>query len=49
VTDAKRGKNRIHLDLVVDDLDQSTTEIAELGGRWLEPGNTRELEGFQWR
>jgi hypothetical protein len=19
------------------------------GGRWLEPGNTRELEGFRWR
>jgi hypothetical protein len=43
-----RRKNRVHLDLVVDDLDWSTTEITRLGGRWLEPGNTRELEGFQW-
>jgi hypothetical protein len=34
-------------DLVVDDLDQATAEIEDLGGRWLEPGNTRELEGFQ--
>jgi predicted enzyme related to lactoylglutathione lyase len=34
---------------VVDDLDWSTTEITRLGGRWLEPGNTREVEGFQWR
>ncbi len=49
VADAKLGKNRVHLDLVVDDLDQSTAEIERLGGRWLEPGNTRELEGFRWR
>ena len=49
VPDAKLGKNRVHLDLVVDDLDQSTAEIEKLGGRWLEPGNTRELEGFRWR
>jgi predicted enzyme related to lactoylglutathione lyase len=49
VADAKLGKNRVHLDLVVDDLDQATAEIENLGGRWLEPGNTRELEGFQWR
>jgi predicted enzyme related to lactoylglutathione lyase len=49
VTDAKQGKNRVHLDLVVDDLDQATADIAELGGRWLEPGSTRELEGFRWR
>jgi predicted enzyme related to lactoylglutathione lyase len=49
VADAKLGKNRVHMDLVVDDLDGSTAEIAKLGGRWLEPGNTRELEGFLWR
>ena len=46
---SRTGKNRVHLDLVVDDLDQSTAEIEKLGGRWLEPGNTRELEGFRWR
>jgi Glyoxalase-like domain len=34
VADAKLGKNRVHLDLVVDDLDQSTAEIEKLGGRW---------------
>src|SRR5437879_94054 len=44
VPEAKAGKNRLHLDLTVDDLDKVTTEIEELGGRWLEPGNTRELE-----
>src|SRR6516164_1137010 len=49
VSEKKAGKNRLHLDLIVEDLDEATAEIETLGGRWLEPGNTRELEGFQWR
>jgi predicted enzyme related to lactoylglutathione lyase len=49
VPEAKGGKNRLHLDLVVDDLDEATAEVEKLGGRWLEPGTTRELEGFRWR
>lgn len=49
VPEAKAGKNRLHLDLVVEDLEKATAEIESLGGRWLEPGNTRELEGFRWR
>jgi predicted enzyme related to lactoylglutathione lyase len=49
VAETKAGKNRLHLDLVVDDLDATTADVERLGGRWLEPGNTRELEGFQWR
>lgn len=49
VSEPKAGKNRLHLDLVVEDLDESTAEIEALGGTWLEPGNTRELEGFKWR
>jgi predicted enzyme related to lactoylglutathione lyase len=49
VREGKAGKNRLHLDLIVGDLDQATAEVETLGGRWLEPGNTRELEGFQWR
>ena len=49
VPEAKAGKNRLHLDLVVDDLDEATAEIQKLGGRWLEQGKTRELEGFRWR
>ena len=49
VPELKSGKNRLHLDLIVTDLDQVTAEVETLGGRWLEPGNTRELEGFQWR
>jgi predicted enzyme related to lactoylglutathione lyase len=49
VPEAKAGKNRIHLDLFVEDLEAATAEVEMLGGRWLEPGNTRELGGFQWR
>jgi predicted enzyme related to lactoylglutathione lyase len=49
VPEAKTGKNRLHLDLLVEDLDRSTAEIEQLGGRWREPGTTRDLEGFQWR
>ena len=49
VPEGKTGKNRLHLDLIVGDLDQATAEVETLGGRWLEPGSTRELEGFQWR
>ena len=49
VGEGKAGKNRQHLDLVVEDLDEATAEVEALGGRWLEPGRTRELEGFRWR
>jgi predicted enzyme related to lactoylglutathione lyase len=49
VAEPKSGKNRLHLDLVVDDLDAPTAEIESLGGRWPEPGTTNELEGFRWR
>jgi hypothetical protein len=38
-----------HLGLVVEDLDASTDGIEGLGGRWLEPGDTHELDGFRWR
>jgi predicted enzyme related to lactoylglutathione lyase len=33
----------------VDDLDAATARVEQLGGRWLQPGTTRELEGFRWR
>ena len=49
VPEEKAGKNRLHLDLIVEDLEAATAEVVALGGRWLEPGNTRDLEGFQWR
>jgi hypothetical protein len=49
VSEAKACKNRLHLDLTVEDLDKSTVEIEGLGSRRIEPGKTRELEGFMWR
>ena len=49
VPEAKTGKNRAHFDLVVNDLEGPTAQVLELGGRWLEPGVTHELEGFTWR
>ena len=49
VPEAKSGKNRLHLDLIVQDLEQATVEVEALGGRWREPGNTRDLEGYRWR
>src|SRR5690349_11836590 len=49
VPETKRGKNRLHLDLIVVDLDQATAEVETLGGRWLERGTTREVAGFRWR
>src|SRR3954452_10736493 len=49
VPEAKSGKNRLHLDLIVENLETATAEIEELGGCWVEPGDDRELEGFRWR
>ena len=49
VPEAKPGKNRAHFDLVVDDFEGPTEQVLELGGHWLEPGKTHELEGFPWR
>jgi len=49
VGEGKAGKNRLHLDLIVGDLDQATAGVKTLGGHSLEPGNTRELEAFRWR
>jgi predicted enzyme related to lactoylglutathione lyase len=49
VPEPKQVKNRLHLDMVVPDLDAATAEIEALGGRWLEPGTTRELDGYIWR
>ena len=49
VPEPKTEKNRMHLDVLVDNLDASTTRVESLGGRWYEPGKTRELDGFTWR
>jgi predicted enzyme related to lactoylglutathione lyase len=49
VPEAKVGKNRAHFDLVVDDLDEMTARVLELGGQWLVEGETHTLESFAWR
>jgi predicted enzyme related to lactoylglutathione lyase len=49
VAEPKVGKNRAHFDVVVDELDGPTAKVEALGGRWIEPGKTHELEGFSWR
>jgi predicted enzyme related to lactoylglutathione lyase len=49
VPEPKVGKNRAHFDVVVDDLEGMTERVLELGGTWIEPGKTHELEGFSWR
>jgi predicted enzyme related to lactoylglutathione lyase len=48
VPEPRTGKNRMHLDVVVDDLEAATMRITELGGVWLD-GETRELGGYRWR
>jgi len=48
VPEPKQGKNRVHIDLAVHDLDAATRRIEELGGRWLD-GQDRVLDPFRWR
>ncbi len=48
VPEPKRDKNRIHLDLSVDDLEAATARVVELGGSWPD-GTERTLESFTWR
>ena len=47
VPEAKRGKNRMHLDLGVEDLAMAAARIEELGGSVL--SEVQELEGYVWR
>ena len=49
VPEPKEGKNRAHFDVVVDELEGPTRQVLDLGGSWLEPDTTHELEGFRWR
>jgi len=46
VTDPTQGRNRLHLDTGVDDLDVAQARIEELGGTLLEE---HEIMGFRWR
>ena len=49
VPEPKVGKNRVHVDVIVDDLDEGTKSIEALGGQCSEPGNTFDIDGFHWR
>ena len=45
VPEAHTGKNRVHLDFVVEDLDATLTRIEALGGR---AGERQEWQGYLW-
>jgi predicted enzyme related to lactoylglutathione lyase len=48
VPEAKTGKNRLHVDLEVDDLDKAFARIIALGGSAV--SEVRELPGdYRWR
>ncbi len=46
VPDPTPGRNRLHLDTFVDDLDAAVARIEELGGSFLED---HEIGGFAWK
>jgi predicted enzyme related to lactoylglutathione lyase len=48
VPEAKVGKNRLHLDLAVLDVDTAASKVEELGGRRL-PGDDLHEDGYSWR
>ena len=48
VPEPKTLKNRLHLDIQVDDIEQATAQIETLGGRRL-PGEDFREHGFRWR
>ena len=48
VPEAKAGKNRLHLDVVTDDLEHATTGIRALGGSLIDAEPLLEL-GYTYR
>ena len=44
--DPTPGRNRLHLDTYVDDVDAAVARIEELGGSFLED---HEIGGFAWK
>ena len=46
VGDGKAGKNRMHLELVAQDLDAAVARVHQLGGKTLR--EAQELEGYTW-
>ena len=49
VPEPKVTKNRLHLDIVVDDVEIATARILELGGRRRRPDADFNEYGFCWR
>ena len=48
VPEPKTVKNRLHVDVSVEDLAAATDRIVALGGSWPDRAE-RQLEGFTWR
>src|SRR3990170_4148951 len=48
VPEAKTVKNRLHLDIEVDDVDEAATRVVELGGS-IPPHADLHEHGFSWR
>ena len=49
VPEPKSAKNRLHVDVIVDDIEEGTRKVQSLGGRWMEPGHTLDSDGIYWR
>ena len=49
VPEPKTVKNRVHLDLMVDDVDVATSRIESLGGRRRRPEADFREYGYSWR
>jgi predicted enzyme related to lactoylglutathione lyase len=47
VPETKHGKNRVHLDLTVDDVEEATRRVQQLGGSRL--GGLRDMDGYRWQ
>jgi predicted enzyme related to lactoylglutathione lyase len=47
VPETKTGKNRVHLDVTVDDVEAAARRVAELGGSRV--GGLREMNGYRWQ
>lgn len=47
VPEPKSVKNRVHLDVRVEDLEEATSAIVALGGTW--DGNELSLDDARWR
>lgn len=47
VPESKSGKNRVHLDVRIENLEEATERIVALGGSW--DGFDRALDEARWR